>query len=260
MPPEEETEFAGEDSTDPTVGADSPGASTDELPAGQELGRVQRPPVDRFQGKRRLLLVPLMFPPPAETGEGVSDGQIIYDRYWEQVRTQIDALASGLGGLHRIYHESLVEGGEAGLGYLLMAYRHAHAMIQVRCHAGATLEATEDIDLVTEALDLQRCLMIPFASSSVAVRIQDWLAQSARARYDHIGSRIDQTLGDDETGLLLINERHQVQFSTDIEVFFVAPPALDEYRRWVQNWVARQEMAGEESPGESDGEQGQVEP
>ena len=49
----------------------------------------------------------------------------------------------------------------------------------------------------------------------------------------------------DETGLLLIGERHQVQFPADIEVFYVAPPALDEYRRWLQNWAAAQQRAAE---------------
>jgi hypothetical protein len=255
MPADEEAQAAGgapsesaqaePTQAEPARVADSPDDPPEAQPAAQELGRVDRPPVDRFQGMRRLLLVPLMFAPPADPEGEMSEGRIIYGRYWEQVRTQIDALASGLGGLHRIYHESLVEGGEAGLSYLQMAYHHAHAMIQVRCQAGATLEATEDIDLITETLDLQRCLMIPFTNDSVAGRIQDWLAQSTHTRYKHIGNRIDLTLQPDETGLLLINERHQVQFPNDIEVFYVAPPALDEYRRWLQNWAAAQQQAAE---------------
>ena len=216
-------------------------------PAAQDLGRVERPPAEQFQGKRRLLLLPLLFAPPAQPdGEG-SDGTAIYERYWEQSRTQVDALASGLGGMHRIYHESLVEGGDEGLAYLQMSDPHAHAMIQVRCQAGATLEATESIDLITETIDLQRCLMVPFTSETVAARIQEWHAEANRSRYHHIAQQIDDTLQPDETGLLLINERHQVQFPTDIEVFYIAPPALDEYRRWVQNWVARQERAAEDA-------------
>ena len=39
----------------------------------------------------------------------------------------------------------------------------------------------------------------------------------------------------------MISDRHQVQFPGDIEVFYVAPPALDEFRRWMQNWLARQQ-------------------
>ena len=257
MPQDDEIQANGEEPEEhqETVDSPEPGAATQA--SGQELGRVERPPVDRFLGKRRLLLVPLMFAPPTEPDGELSDGQAVYDRYWEQVHTQIDALASGLGGLHHIYHESLVEGGDAGLGYLQMAYRRAHPMIQVRCHAGATLEATEDLDLITETLDLQRCLMIPFTNDSVAARIQDWLAESTRARYEYIGRQIDQTLQSDETGLLLINERHQVQFPTDIEVFYVAPPALDEYRRWLQNWATAQQRPAEDGISTEEDAEGQ---
>ena len=73
--------------------------------------------------------------------------------------------------------------------------------------------------------------------------MQEWLNESNQNRYAHIAQRIDETLGEDETGLLLITERHQVQFPSDIEVFYVAPPALDEFRRWVQNWMAQQQQA-----------------
>ena len=240
--------------TEPGENVEESAQEAEDQVAPQELGRVERPPADQYRDKRRLLLVPLMFAPPAEPEGGESEGQAIYQRYWDQARTQIDALASGLGGLHRVYHESLVEGGEEGLAYLQMADPHAYAMIQVRCQAGATLEATESIDLITEAIDLQRCLMVPFTNDNVATRIQAWLAESTRGRYDHIAQQIEQTLQADETGLLLINERHQVQFPTDIEVFYIAPPALDEYRRWVQNWVARQQRAEAEAvQGEEDG-------
>ena len=216
---------------------------------GQELGRVERPAAEQYRGKRRLLLVPLIYGPPpvAEAGgEGSeesseeSQGQVILERYWEQAQTQVNALSAGLGGLDRIYHESLFEGGEAGLAYLQMADRRSHGLIQARFQAGATLEATESLDLLTETLDLQRCLMVPFTSEKVASRIQEWFAEGTRSRYEYIAQQIDQTLQADETGLLLINERHQVQFPTDIEVFYIAPPALDEFRRWVQNWAARQ--------------------
>ena len=257
MPSDEETQAAGGDPTESTVSVDSPAATPGEQPAGQELGRVERPPADRFQGMRRLLLVPLMLAPPPDLIEEEAEPQAIYDRYWDQVRTQVDALASALGGLHRIYHESMMEGGEAGMAYLEMADPNAYALAQVRFQAGATLEATESFALISETLDLQRCLMLPLTNEGVATRLQQWLAESTHGRYEHIAGRIDQTLRPDETGLLLIGERHQVQFPADIEVFYVAPPALDEYRRWLQNWAAAQQRAAEadmEMGGEEDGD------
>ena len=241
-----------QDATDTGAG---PGASPETGPAngGQELGRVERPAAEQYRGKRRLLLVPLLYGPPAEPDSEEAQGQAILERYREQADTQINALAAGLGGLHRIYHESLTEGGEAGLAYLQLADRHSHDLIAAQRRAGATLEAAESWELLTETLDLQRCLMVPFTSEKVASHIQEWFAEANRRRYEYIAGQIDQTLQPDETGLLLINERHQVQFPTDIEVFYIAPPALDEYRRWLQNWAARQERGVVVAEGEDDG-------
>ena len=222
---------------------------------GPELGRIERPAAAEYRGKRRLLLVPLVYgppPPPTATDAAdspetlaVAEGQVILERYWEQAQVQVNALESGLGGLRRIYHESLIEGGAPGLAYLQLADPQSHALVQAKCQAGTVLEATESWELLAETLDWQRCLMAPLTSEKVAAQIQEWFAAGNRRRYEYIARQIDQTLQPDETGLLLINERHQVQFPADIEVFYVAPPALDEFRRWLQNWAARMQRAGE---------------
>ena len=62
----------------------------------------------------------------------------------------------------------------------------------------------------------------------------------SRNRYEHIAKGRDATLKGDEVVLPLISERNQVQFPADVEVFYVAPPALDEFRRRLQNWLAQQ--------------------
>ena len=77
--------------------------------------------------------------------------------------------------------------------------------------------------------------------------MQEWFTEATRRRYEFIAEAINSTLPEDETGLLLINERHQVQFPPDLEVIYVAPPALDEFRRWLQNWTEQlqREMAAQ---------------
>ena len=35
--------------------------------------------------------------------------------------------------------------------------------------------------------------------------------------------------------MLFISEGHGVQFPSDIQVFFVAPPALDAVKRWIND-------------------------
>ena len=202
----------------------------------QELGRIERPSAEDFRGKRKLLLVPQLYHPPTLE----EDGAAILNRYWEQTRSQILSLEAGLGPVKHVYHESVVEGDEDGIRSLEAAETPSLALVREWRQAGATLEATEDAEGLWETLDLQRCLMVPFSSEKVAIQLRQWFNDSVRRRYEHIAGRIDETLGQDEVGLLIINERHQVQFPADVDVFFVAPPALDEFRRWLDDWVARQ--------------------
>ena len=209
----------------------------------QELGRVERPSAEQYRDRRKLLLVPLVYSPAPDEPEGAAALQ----NYWEQMQTQVAALENALGGLQSIYHETITAGGEEGLEQLHSGDRRSHAFVSGKRESGAVLEATEDLETLLETLDLQRCLMIPMTSPAVANRLQEWHAEAIRRRYEHIASRIDRTLPSDGVGLLLISERHQVQFAPDIEVFYISPPALDEFRRWLQNWAARQQQAAADS-------------
>ena len=209
----------------------------------QELGRIQRPSAEQYQGRRKLLLVPLVYSPRTDD----EAGSAVLQRYWDQMQTQVASLESALGGLGHVYHESLTEGGSTGLELLKTVDQRSHVFVGAKIHAGAVLEATEDQELLVEAVDLQRLLMMPLASQKVALRVREWFDESNRGRYQHIAEQVDATLGENQVGLLLISEGHQVQFPADIEVFYVSPPALDEYRRWVQNWVARQQQQSQEA-------------
>ena len=202
-----------------------------------ELGRIERPSLESYRGKRKLFLVPLLAMPP----EDAEDGVAIVGRYWEQAGTQVTSLELRVGRVRHVYHESLPVGGEDGLGMLeASGETGSYGLARTKCQAGAVLEEAEDAETLLESMDLQRCLMMPFASQRVATQLQQWLGEAVRRRNEHFIGRIDETLGEDEVGLLLVNERHQLQFPQDIEVFYVAPPALDEYRRWVEGWLARQ--------------------
>ena len=214
----------------------------------QPLGRMERPSSEAFRGRRKLLLAPRVYSPPADEAEG----NAIVRRYWDQIEAQVASLEAGLGPVRHVYHESVTDGGEDALAMMQSVDARCHALIQARCAAGATFEATEDAATLQDTLDLQGCLMLPFSGSSVPTKLREWLADATRQRYEFIAQRIDETLGEDEVGVLFINERHQVQFPEGVEVFFVAPPALDEYRRWLSGWAARRNAAFSEAAPEEE--------
>ena len=210
----------------------------------QELGRISRPTAEQYRGRRKLILVPLVYSPAPDE----LDGAAALQNYWEQMQTQVAALENALGGLRHIYHESVTAGGDEGMAQLQAGDLRSLTFIAGKrdpsaSSGGAVLEATEDIEILLETLDLQRCLMMPMASPVVASGLQEWHAEANRCRYEYIAARIDATLEEEGVGLLLISERHQVQFPADVEVFYVSPPALDDFRRWLQNWAARQQQA-----------------
>ena len=76
----------------------------------QELGKVQRPEAGAFTGKRKLLLVPLMFASPNQPQEG----QTLLQKYWVQMQSQVESLESTLGEARHVYHENLGEGSGRG--------------------------------------------------------------------------------------------------------------------------------------------------
>ena len=135
----------------------------------EELTRITRPAAGNYQGKRKLLLAPLIHlpvPPDAIPPEGAE----IMARYWEQVDVQVRAVQNALGSVSRVYHENTPEGGADGLGYLEASGQSSHAIVKSLTEDGATLESTESMEIMAESLDLQRCLMQPLMSPAVANR------------------------------------------------------------------------------------------
>ena len=97
------------------------------------------------------------------------------------------------------------------------------------------LETTEDKELVEESIDWERCLLMGFVSQKVAKMVSEFYIDASKKRYEYIAQIIDETLEDTEAGILFIREGHRVQFPQNIEVFSIAPPALDEIHRWYRD-------------------------
>ena len=56
-------------------------------------------------------------------------------------------------------------------------------------------------------------------------------------RYSFISEQIDKNLQIDSPGILFINEEHKVQFSDDIQVFYVSPPSVDKFKKWREKYI-----------------------
>jgi hypothetical protein len=200
----------------------------------EQLGKVEKPEAKDFASKRKLYLVPLIF----SGKETPSEYAVKFNHYWEQVSEHVANLESKIGKVSHIYHESITQAGEDGLEAMEKLNPSSCQFAKEKCRGGAVLEATEDKELAAESVDWERFILMGFISHKVAEMVSKFYVEALRKRYEHIARKIDETLKANEVGMLFIREGHMVQFPQDIEVFSVAPPALDEIHRWQRERLA----------------------
>jgi hypothetical protein len=215
----------------------------------EQLGRIERLEAERFKQGKKLYLVPLIY----STEKAPDEYKERCGRYWQQVAEQLTNLASKIGKVNRVYHESIFQSGEDGMKALKRLDPDGYQIARTQCDNGAVFEIVEDEELFEEVMDWQRCLMLGFMSDKVASKVSEFYVEAAKKRNDFIASKVSETLKDDEAGLLLIREEHSVQFPNDVEVFSIFPPALDEIHRWLRDQARlNTEKMAEESKGKTE--------
>jgi len=207
----------------------------------EELGKIEKPEAEQFQGKRKLYVVPLIF----SSEEAPSEYVERYNLYWEQVSQHITNLESKINRVSHVYHEVITQAGEEGIKLMEKLNPSSHQITIDKCQCGAVLEATEDKELANEAMDWERFLLMGFMSQKVANKVSQFYMEALRKRYEYIARIVDETLKPGEVGMLIIREGHMVQFPQDIEVFSVAPPALDEIHRWQRERLTTEKKESE---------------
>jgi hypothetical protein len=212
----------------------------------QELGKIEKPEAEKFQKGRKLIFVPLLFA-PYEKG---TELQKLHDKYWQQVKEQIDNLEGKLLDVTRIYHEFISIEGEEGVKEVERMASGSHDIVKNLVKKGSKLMAAESVELLGEYLDWNKCLSARLANPKVLNKIYEFYEESLKNREEWIGKGIDFTLKENEFGLLFMRENNKLKFPTDIEVFYVAPPSLDEIKRYVRDMKssASQAPKKEEKP------------
>lgn len=196
----------------------------------EELGKIEKPPVEKFKKGRKLYFIPLIY-----GGKDLPEDYLEkFNKYWEQVEKQVAELGEKLGEVRRVYHELVAVSGDEGSKAVKELSERSYKIVQACLGKKAKLEAVEDGDILSEFMDWSRCLIIGLQNPKVVSKVYDSYVEIGKKRNEYIARKIDKTLEENEIGVLFMGENHQVQFPSDIQIFYVAPPALDEIKRWLR--------------------------
>ncbi len=211
----------------------------------EELGKIEKPAVDEFKKGRKLFFVPMIL----AAKDFPLEFLVKVDHYWDEVESQISGLESKLGQVSHIYHELVADEGEEGLKLLKDLSLGSLEVVRCRLEKGSKLESLEDKDILTELTDWSRCLSCGLQNQKVFSRIYSFYVAANNKRNEYIAKKLNDTLKENETGILIMAEGHSVQFPADINVFYVAPPSLDSIKRWLRDNEAKiKEKPSEPSP------------
>jgi hypothetical protein len=214
----------------------------------EELGKIERPEAGSFKQGRKLYYVPLIFMPP-EAAPGSVEGsgetfQKLFDRYWDEVAAHLKSLQGKLALAKKIYHELIAEEGEDALKLVERMNAGSFHIVKNAAENGGIVVAVEDAELLEEFMDWGRCLSIGLHSQKVFNLAYESYVKAQEKRNEYISKKVDSTLAENEAGIFIMREGHHVQFPTDIQVFYVSPPALDEIRRMERD-LTEKPAAGE---------------
>ncbi len=197
----------------------------------EELGKIEKPPAEDFKQGRKLYFIPLIY----RGEDSPEEYRKLSLKYWEQVESQISEMEGKLGGIKRIFHELIPATGDAALKAIEELCDKSCQIIKDCIKKGAQLEALEDGDILTEFMDWSKCLIMGLQNQNVIAKVYEFYREASRKRNEYIIKKIDENLQQDEIGILIMRENHQLQFPADIQIFYVAPPALDEINRWLRD-------------------------
>ena len=204
----------------------------------EKLGKIGKPRAEEFEKGRKLYFVPLIYYGVESPEEYIEK----FNRYWEQVENQVAELEAKLGKVNKVYHEYIPMGGEDGSKAIKELNDKSHQITKASLDKGAQLKAVEDGDLLTEFMDWNRCLVMGLQNQKVLTKVYASYTEASQNRNIHIAGQIDETLKEDEIGIIFMREGHQVQFPQDIQVFYIAPPVLDEIKRWARDQEAKSQQ------------------
>ncbi|GAJ04788.1 unnamed protein product, partial [marine sediment metagenome] len=129
--------------------------------------------------------------------------------------------------------------GEKGLKRIKKLNGKSYRIVKRYVEKGAELQATEDMNLVRESMDWIRCLTANLQSEKALSKVSQFYVEAMQKRDEFVAKRINETLKENESGIIFIRENNSIEFPSDIEIFRVHPPVLDDIRRYLRDFYSK---------------------
>jgi len=207
----------------------------------QELGQIKKPKVAVFLEARKLFCLPLI--PSIKMEEGSEDLRNSIDLFWREAGKQIVDLERA-GRVSYVFYESVTKDGEAGLEMVKQISEQSYGIVKEKLGQGAELVIIEDEEVLGEFVDWSICLSVVRKSQKVFDKILEFYSNASKRRCEGNAKTIDDTLKKGEAALLVMTEENRIQIQSylpsDIEVFLIHPPALNDFQRCFRDYWKNQ--------------------
>lgn len=198
-----------------------------------ELGKIQRPEVESFKGKRKLYCVTNI------NAMDFSDDDFIalINKFWDEVSQQLERLESA-GKIKKIFIENIYLQGDEGLEILKGLNEKVFSIVKERIEKGADFLPLEREEIFGPYLDWANCLSI-VRTKEVFEKVYEFYKDIFDRRIKYMQGLIESNLLEDEAGLLIMRDedRMKLQLPTDIEIFLVTPPSYDDIIKWLRKKI-----------------------
>ena len=207
----------------------------------QKLGQIEKPKVAVFLDARKLFCLPLI--PSIKMEESSEELRNSIDLFWREAGKQIDDLERA-GRVSYVFYESVTKDGEAGLEMVKQISEQSYSIVKEKLGQGAKLVIIEDEEVLDEFVDWSICLSVVRKSQKVLEKILEFYRDASKRRCEGNAKTIDDTLKNGEAALLLMTEENRMQIQSylpsDIEVFLIHPPALNDFQRCLRDYWKNQ--------------------
>ena len=207
----------------------------------QKLGQIEKPKVAVFLDARKLFCLPLI--PSIKIEEDSKDLRNSIDLFWQEAGKQIDDLERA-GKISYVFYETVTKDGEAGLEMVKQISEQSSSIVKEKMGQGAELVIMEDEEVLDEFLDWSICLSVVRKSKKVQKKILEFYRDALKRRFERNAKTIDDTIKNSEAALLIMTEDNRMQIQSylpsDIEVFLIHPPALNDFQRCFSDYWKKQ--------------------